>query len=88
MVLGPHAFAEIVVWQLPAPMTGCSHDFKYRLAFVVHGECVLRYDNEAGKGDHLHLGSFEEPYVFSTPRQLVSDFTQRIERWRHEHSET
>ena len=29
---------------------------KYSLAYVVEGECVLRYDNEAGKGDHIRLG--------------------------------
>lgn len=28
-----------------------SRFFKYRQADVVRGECVLRYDNEVGKGD-------------------------------------
>ena len=28
---------------------------KYRLALVVDGLCVLRYDNETGKGDHRHI---------------------------------
>ena len=45
------AFAELVLWQLPAPLPGSNHRFKYRLACVVRRECVLRYDNEAGKGD-------------------------------------
>ena len=50
------AFVEMVVWRLPAPLSGSRHDFKYRLALVVNGCCVLRYDNEAGKGDHKHMG--------------------------------
>jgi predicted transcriptional regulator len=31
--------------------------------------CVLRYDNEAGKGDHKHIGTFETAYVFESPRR-------------------
>jgi len=34
------------------------------LAFVVDDECVLRYDNEAGKGDPKHIDAEEAPYVF------------------------
>jgi Family of unknown function (DUF6516) len=30
--------------------------FKYRLALVADGICVLRYDNETGKNDHRHRG--------------------------------
>jgi hypothetical protein len=88
VVLSPQAFAEIVVWQLPEPMPGCRHRFKYRLAFVVRGECVLRFDNESGKGDQFHIGAVEESYEIANPRQLVADFAQHIERWRNEHGET
>ncbi|UTV80148.1 DUF6516 family protein [Acidithiobacillus sp. YTS05] len=56
VVLSENAFAEIVIWQLPEPMPGSAHAFQYRLAHVVGGHCVLRYDNEAGKGDHRHVG--------------------------------
>jgi hypothetical protein len=35
-----------------------AHELWYRLALVVGGKCVLRYDNEAGKGDHRHVGRF------------------------------
>lgn len=48
---------------------------------------VLRYDNEAGKGDHRHRGNLEEPYRFSTPRQLLKDFNDDITRWRDENSD-
>jgi hypothetical protein len=56
-------FIEVIVWRLPQPLSGSNHSLKYRLAYVVDGECVLRYDNEAGKGDHRHMGSEEVPYV-------------------------
>lgn len=78
------AFAELVLWRLPAPSKGASHGFKYRLAYVVHGECVLRYDNEAGKGDHRHLHGKESGYTFTTPDQLLADFQNDIARWNHE----
>jgi hypothetical protein len=57
-------FIEVVVWRLVRPVRGVGHLFKYRLAYVVDGECVLRYDNESGKGDHRHVGSREEAYAF------------------------
>ena len=41
------SFAEMVAWQLPEPLRGSSHVFKYRLAFIEDEVCVLRYDNEA-----------------------------------------
>lgn len=65
------AFAELAIWELPAPLEGSKHSFKYRLAFVVDGECVLRYDNEAGKGDHRHLSSKESRYAFKSARRLI-----------------
>ena len=42
------SFAELVIWRLPQPVPGSMHSYKYRLAFIVRDECVLRYDNEAG----------------------------------------
>jgi hypothetical protein len=38
---------------VPRSVRTSGHEFKYSLAYVVEGECVLRYDNEAGKGDHI-----------------------------------
>jgi hypothetical protein len=80
------AFAELVLWRLPKPIEGSPHGFKYRLAYVVRGECVLRYDNEAGKGDHRHFGGKERAYAFTTPEQLLADFQHDIARWNHENS--
>ena len=78
------AFAELVLWRLSQPVEGSAHGFKYRLAYVVDGECVLRYDNEVGKGDHRHVGRIEGPYTFTTPEKLIADFQRDIERWNDE----
>lgn len=76
------SFVEIVVWRLSSPLSGSHHDFKYRLALVVNGRCVLRYDNETGKGDHKHEGEEEIPYFFTTPQALLYDFWNDADNWR------
>lgn len=78
------SFMEMVVWQVAQPVKGSLHGFKYSLAYVVDEVCVLRYDNEAGKGDHKHLDKNEVPYEFTTATQLVNDFLLDIELWRQE----
>jgi len=78
------SFADLVLWRLAKPLKGSSHQFKYRLAYVVSGECVLRYDNETGKGDHRHVAGKETNYVFTTPEKLLADFQRDIARWNHE----
>ncbi|SDR64247.1 hypothetical protein SAMN05519103_09575 [Rhizobiales bacterium GAS113] len=80
--LADEAFAEFRIWRVHQPLRGSAHEYKYSLAYVVAGECVLRYDNEAGKGDHRHLGATEEPYRFTTPEKLMSDFWQDVDAWR------
>ncbi len=85
VVLDRDAFAEIVIWRLPKPLAGVTHPFKYRLAYVVAGQCVLRYDNERGKGDHRHVDAVEVPYRFESPRALMRDFLADVNRWNHEH---
>lgn len=88
VVYSPAAFAELVLWKLPASLPGSRHAFKYRLAYVVDEECVLRYDNEAGKGDHRHVGGKETHYRFSTPEKLIADFQADIARWNDENSDS
>ena len=78
------AFAELVIWKSPKPIAGSTHSFKYRLAYVVDGACVIRYDNEAGKGDHRHVGTEEYAYTFRTPEKLLADFQRDIRRWNRE----
>ncbi len=84
LVLAENRFAEIVVWQVPKPVRGSAHGFKYRLALVVNDECVLRLDNEVGKGDHKHVGATQVAYVFTTVTQLIADFWRAVEDWRPE----
>ena len=86
IVYSESSFAELVLWRVPEPLAGSNHVFKYRLAYVVDGECVLRFDNETGKGDHRHFGSKEGHYAFSTPEKLIADFQRGIARWNHENS--
>ncbi len=81
-VVSEGAFVELVVWQVPSPLLGSTHGFKYRLAFVMNGACVLRYDNEPGKGDHKHIGGEQTPYLFTTPAQLLADFWNDMDQWR------
>lgn len=78
-------FAEIVVWRLPRRLQGSAHRYKYRLALIDHEECVLRYDNEAGKGDHRHYGNQESAYHFTTIEQLLEDFDADTKHYLEEH---
>ena len=84
VVLAEDAFADIAVWRVSHPVPPGGHGYTYRLAYVVAGECVLRYDNERGKGDHRHVGDVETGYVFSTPERLMVDFSADIARWNRE----
>lgn len=85
IVLGDNATSHLVVWQVPKPLPGSEHGFKYRLAYVVDGVCVVRYDNEAGKGDHKHLGVLELAYRFTNIDTLIDDFMADIAGWNSEH---
>ena len=76
------AFVELRIWRVPGPVRGSTHDYKYALAYVVAGQCVIRYDNEAGKGDHKHFGDMENPYAFTTPAKLLADFWFDVDQWR------
>ena len=82
LTLAPDTFAELVVWRVPRPVVGSTHSFKYRLALVVEERCVLRYDNEAGKGDHKHIGTEELPVAFTGVNHLLAAFWRDVEAWR------
>lgn len=81
IILTADSFAEIVVWKVPRSVVGSAHRFKYRLALIVNGARVLGYDNEAGKGDHRHLGAKEFSYAFTTPERLLADFWADVDEW-------
>ena len=71
---------ERVVWQLPEASIERPHGLKYRLYCGRSGRCLVRYDNEAGKGDHRHYGNLEQPYRFVSLEQLLMDFDADIRR--------
>ena len=80
--LSETAFVEMVIWRVAGPVCGSGHGFKYRLALVADGVGLLRYDNEAGKGDHKHVGERETPYRFTDLTALQADFWKDVETWR------
>lgn len=51
---------------LPTPVRGSAHSLKYSLFYGRAGERILAYDNEAGKGDHVHRGDLQSNYIFTT----------------------
>ena len=72
---------EVVIWRLSEPLPGSAHPYKYRLfCGQSDGSCLVRYDNERGKGDHRHVGDNEETYTFSTVLKLIEDFEADVER--------
>jgi hypothetical protein len=65
---------EMVIWQLPENTVERPHSLKYRFFCGTAETCYVRYDNEAGKGDHRHYGSQEENYPFQSIERLVEEF--------------
>ncbi|MBK1703889.1 hypothetical protein CKO40_04845 [Halochromatium glycolicum] len=76
---------EVVIWQLSEPMPGCAHPFKYRLYAGHDGNCIVRYDNERGKGDHKHICDTEVAYQFVGIDQLLADFIRDLDDWEAQH---
>jgi len=83
-----HEFREIfpdgtivegVVWALPRPASDRPHGYKYRLYCGRKGQCLVRYDNETGKGDHAHYGDEERPYRFVSLDKLIADFHRDVQ---------
>ena len=79
VIVADQTFAELVLREFSGPMPPGGHNYKYRLAYVVGGRCVVRYDNERGKGDQ------ESEYEFSDVDQLVADFCADMKRWNDEY---
>ena len=73
---------EYVIWELPAPVLGSDHLYKYRFFFGMSGTRLIGYDNERGKGDHRHVGNKEEPYQFAGLGRLIEDFEREVAGYR------
>jgi hypothetical protein len=74
LALSSRAFVEIVIWKVPKPVSESRHEYRYRLAYIVNDVCVLRYDNEVGKGDHKHVRDAQAPCKFTDLETLQRDF--------------
>jgi hypothetical protein len=57
------SITQFVIWKVPTPVPPTEHGFKYRMVYIRDGERIVGFDNERGKGDHMHLDGEE----FSTP---------------------
>jgi hypothetical protein len=75
------AIVELIGWRLPRASPDRPHGYKYRLYFGRHGESLVRYDNETGKGDHRHVGGKEGPYRFISVAKLRQDFEADMQKY-------
>ncbi|MDP2706129.1 MAG: DUF6516 family protein, partial [Burkholderiales bacterium] len=75
------SIVELVVWQLPSATPDRPHALKYRLYFGRGGKCLVRYDNESGKGDHRHIRGKETPYRFVSLAKLRRDFESDMRKY-------
>jgi hypothetical protein len=79
------AIREMVLWQISKKTSDRPYGLKYRLYYgLADGTCLIRYDNESGKGDHRHIKGHEEPYQFKDVEISVADFLKKIEKVRKE----
>ena len=85
VVLADASIVELVIWRLPRATPDRPHGFKYRLYFGRDGNCLVRYDNEAGKGDHRHVLGREGPYAFVSVERLRRDFEADVRRYGGKH---
>jgi hypothetical protein len=68
------------VYELAEPNADAPHGYSYRLHCGTRtGQTLVRFDNETGKGDHVHWGDTEQPYAFTTLDQLLDDFIAAIQ---------
>jgi hypothetical protein len=74
---------EVIIWELPKPVLGSQHHYKYRL-FYGNKQLgrVIGYDNERPKGDHRHYEAQEEAYTFTSVEQLIADFLADVKAKR------
>ena len=79
------AIRGMIIWQVPKTDPERPHGLKYRLFYGYSGNCLVRYDNEKGKGDHCHYGSREESYSWVSVEQLIENFRADIKNLRDGH---
>lgn len=82
MAFDDGAIVEMVIWEVPEPVEGSLHRYKYRLFYGYPGNRIVGYDNERPKGDHRHIDGLEEPYGFAGPEELIREFIAEVTRRR------
>ena len=84
MAFDDGAMLEMVIWEVPTPVEGSRHryKYKYRLFYGYAGNRIVGYDNERPKGDHRHVDGVEEPYCFTGPEDLIRAFLAEVTRRR------
>lgn len=70
-----------MVWEVPSPVLGSTHKYKYRLFFGTADRRIIGYDNERGKGDHRHYEGGEAAYHFRDIATLENDFENEVTEW-------
>ncbi|MBF0562540.1 MAG: hypothetical protein HQL37_11075 [Alphaproteobacteria bacterium] len=78
---------DIKVWRVPAPVSPSEHEYKYSLYYGRDGKRVVGFDNERGKGDHMHVGGQERSYAFTTLEKLLKDFFIEVQAWENDHGQ-
>ncbi len=78
------AILQMKLWVLPDArrVPGSLHALKYSLYYGRPGQRIVAYDNESGKGDHVHRGNVETPYRFVSVEQLMADFLAEVRALR------
>ena len=74
------AIPEMKIWRVPDPVPPTDHGLKYSLFYGFSGRRLVGFDNERGKGDHMHLGDREFAYVFTSVEQLMADFLTEVRK--------
>lgn len=74
------AIIEMKIWRVPQPIPPATHRLKYSLFYGFPGRRVVGFDNERGKGDHMHINDQEFAYTFTSVEQLMSDFLAEIRK--------
>lgn len=81
IIISDEIICEMIIWQLPVNTKERPHGLKYRLhCGYRNGKCLVRYDNEHGKGDHRHYADVEEIYKFESVEKLLSDFIEDVKK--------
>jgi len=76
------AILQLKIWSVPESVPPTTHGFKYRLVYIRDGRRIVGFDNERGKGDHMHLEGTELPYRFLDLEHLIEDFIAEVNKRR------